>query len=374
MVAKLLVVTRSDGSGGVERNLRWLLPSLRSCGVTVDLRFCEPPPPGPRLLTAEQAPAPLGGVHRGRWRRVVQTMALRRLLRHGDYDAVVGTGPVANALVCLARSRRGPRTIIMEQNDPFIDRRRSWNRWFGWTYRRADAVVVHTDALAEEVRRVGWYPREVVVLPNAVDPDVPTTAPLDDRPPVICAIGRLVPQKGFDDLVDAVGRLATAPSDGGSAGFAGWSLCVVGDGPERAALEQRAVERGIGERVRFVGVHPEPWTFAEESAIFVLSSRHEGFGNVILEAMAAGCAVIVSDCRFGPPEIVRHDVDGLVYPTGDAAALADAIGTLVSDPGRRRRLAEAGRRRLDDFGVEPITTRWFSVLGFDQSGSSPRHS
>ena len=95
---------------------------------------------------------------------------------------------------------------------------------------------------------------------------------------------------------------------------------------------------------------------------------------MILEAMAAGCAVIVSDCRFGPPEIVRHDVDGLVYPTGDAAALADAIGTLVSDPGRRRRLAEAGRRRLDDFGVEPITTRWFSVLGFDQSGSSPRHS
>ena len=371
------MVTKSDGSGGVERNLRWLLPSLRALGVTVDLRFCEPPPPGPRLLSAERAPAPLGDVHRGRWRRVVQTRVLRRLLRHGEYDAVVGTGPVANALVCLAsgRGRRHrPRTILMEQNDPFIDRRRSWNRWFGWTYRRADAVVVHTDALADEVRRVGWYPREVAVLPNALDPDVPTTAPVDNRPPVVCAIGRLVPQKGFDDLVDAVAQLATAPSDVHGGGFTGWSLCVVGDGPERAALEERAVERGIGGRVRFVGVHPEPGTFAEESAIFVLSSRHEGVGNVILEAMAAGCAVIVSDCRFGPPEIVRHDVDGLVYPTGDVTALAGAIAVLATDPERRLRLANAGRHRLADFGVEQVTTRWMTLLGFDQSGSSPRHS
>ena len=373
MATRLLVVTKSDGSGGVERNLRWLLPALRRRGVIVDLRFCDPPPPGPRLLDHEQAPAPLGGDRRGLWRRTAQWVAIRRLLRHGAYDAVVGTGPVANALVSLARGRRGPRTLIMEQNDPFIDRRRSWNRRFGWTFRRADAVVVHTDALAAEVRRVGWYPREVVVLPNALDPDVPTTAPLDDRPPVVCAIGRLVPQKGFDDLLDAFAHLAVAPTAIGSDGFEGWSLCIVGDGPERVALERRAAASGIAERVRFVGLHPEPWTFAEAAAIFVLSSRHEGFGNVILEAMAAGCAVIVSDCRFGPPEIVRHDVDGLVYPTGDVAALAEAIGTLVHDPGRRRHLAEAGRRRLDDFGVEQITTRWMAVLGFDQSGSSPRH-
>jgi len=356
---RVLIVTKSDGVGGIERNLSWFVPSLRERGIDCDLVVLQPAVGGPELLV-DLDPVLLSGGGAGARSMIRRLWALRSLAR--DYDVVIGTGPVANQLVCLAAARA--HRIVAEQNDPFIDRRQRWNRRWGWVLRRADAVVVHTRELAEEVRAAGNYPAKVAVIPNAVDPSACAVAPSPERRPVVCGIGRLVPQKGFADLVRAFSAVGADADE--------WSLLLVGDGPERAALERLANDLGLGDRLTVTGMVADPWRAVDTAAVFVLPSHHEGFGNVILEAAAAGCVLLVSDCRFGPREIVRHERDGLVFRAGDVDELTALLRRLMTDVDLRRKLAAAGRERLADYSVERVVDDWIEVLGPSPSDDSPR--
>ena len=173
---RVLIVTKSDGVGGIERNLSWFVPSLRERGIDCDLVVLQPAVGGPELFV-DLDPVLLSGGGAGARSMIRRLWALRSLAR--DYDVVIGTGPVANQLVCLAAARA--RRIVAEGSDPFIDRRQRWNRRWGWVLRRADAVVVHTRELAEEVRAAGNYPAKVAVIPNAVDPSACAVAPSPER-------------------------------------------------------------------------------------------------------------------------------------------------------------------------------------------------
>ena len=180
---RVLIVTKSDGVGGIERNLSWFVPSLRERGIDCDLVVLQPAVGGPELFV-DLDPVLLSGGGAGARSMIRRLWALRSLAR--DYDVVIGTGPVANQLVCMAAARA--RRIVAEGSDPFIDRRQRWNRRWGWVLRRADAVVVHTRELAEEVRAAGNYPAKVAVIPNAVDPSACAVAPSPERRPVVCCL------------------------------------------------------------------------------------------------------------------------------------------------------------------------------------------
>jgi len=361
---RVLILTKSDGVGGVERNLAWFVPALRASGVDADVETLQRLPQSrtgsvPGLLESLE-PAVFAGGSRGAVGLLKQLAALRR--RSRSYDAVIGTGPAANLLICLAVARRGPMTVIAEQNDPFIQSRLRWNRRWLWAMRRARAVTVHTEALADELRVSSHYPKRLAVIPNAVDPGAELTDPLGPRDRVLCGVGRLTVQKGFDDLVRAfagLGELAV-----------GWSLLLVGDGPERERLTELADELGIGDRLTITGMVPAPWSRIDRAAVFALCSHHEGFGNVILEAMAAGCAIVVSDCRFGPREIVRHGIDGAVYRAGDVNSLTTALASLIDNEEHRRGLAVAGQQRLAEYSVDRVVADWLDLLGFASQASS----
>src|SRR3990172_10535858 len=116
---------------------------------------------------------------------------------------------------------------------------------------------------------------------------------------------------------------------------------MVGEGRERARLERLAAGLGLAQRVRMPGAVDDPTLWFAHADLFVLSSRWEGFGHVIVEAMASGLPVLATDCPHGPRDIVTDGVDGVLVPSNDSLALAEGIARLVADREMRRRLAGA---------------------------------
>ena len=140
----------------------------------------------------------------------------------------------------------------------------------------------------------------------------------------------------------------------------GWSF--LGEGPERAALEQAIRERGLAERVTLPGVSKTPEDWLRACDLFVLSSRYEGFPNALGEAMACGLPVVSFDCPVGPGEIITHGEDGLLVPAGDVSALAAAMRRLIENPDESVRMAGRAARVVERFGEEAVVARWEELL------------
>jgi glycosyltransferase involved in cell wall biosynthesis len=195
----------------------------------------------------------------------------------------------------------------------------------------------------------------LALLPNPL-PSTPALAASGgvSSPSGFITVARLVPQKGLDVLIAALPRLSGAAAT--------WPVTLVGDGPERAALEQQARDLGVSRRLRCLGFRSDPERFLAEAAVFVLPSRFEGMPNALLEAMAAGLAVIVTDASPGPLEVVEPGVSGLVVPSDDPAALAKAMDALASDPDRCRRMGAAARTRIVALDWPQLEPLWRSIL------------
>ena len=159
----------------------------------------------------------------------------------------------------------------------------------------------------------------------------------DGGSPVVLGVGRLVPQKDFTTLIEAF-RLVLAERS--------CRLLILGEGPMRGDIEDRARSFGLDERVSMPGWVENPYAFMARAALFVLSSRYEGFGNVLVEAMACGCPSVSTDCPAGPAEILE-DPD-LLVPVGDSRALATAMLRVLARPVERAVLRASAAR----FSVE----------------------
>ena len=192
-----------------------------------------------------------------------------------------------------------------------------------------------------------------IVVPNGVDPaneesPEPIKLPFDR---FVLAYGRVVEKKGFDLLIDAFARFAETDQDVG--------LVIGGDGAARPDLEARVRVAGLCGRVVFPGRLSRArvaWATAAAS-VFVLPSRVEPFGIVVLEAMRAGLPVVVSD-RGGAPDIVREGVEGFVVDPTDSAVMADRISRVLTDPLLAARMGAAGRDRVQSFDWTDVTRRY----------------
>jgi glycosyltransferase involved in cell wall biosynthesis len=203
-------------------------------------------------------------------------------------------------------------------------------------------------------------PARTVVILNGVDPQAAVIRTHEgvDRPRLV-SVGRLKAPKDFPTLLEAVSRLAHQPLD----------LRVIGDGPDRAALEEMIQALGLDTRVQLVGDRDDVLALLGESDCFVLSSTSEGLPISILEAMAAGLPVVASDVG-GVHELVAPDVTGLLVPARDPAALAQALGSLLVDASVRARLGAAARAAVEErFNVDRVRkehlTLYESLLGME---------
>jgi len=202
----------------------------------------------------------------------------------------------------------------------------------------------------------------MVVIPNGIDNEeiralAARTADhpwfLDGSIPVLISIGRLVEQKGFDDLLNALQIvLRSTPV----------RLILLGEGPKRKALETLARDLNLGQYIDFHGFVANPYTFVKQSSLYVLSSRYEGFGIVILESLALGVPVISTDCPSGPGELLEGGLWGNLIPPGQPKVLASAILSLLGDPDRMDYLSQMGPDRAQAFEIEIIASKYIELF------------
>ena len=153
--------------------------------------------------------------------------------------------------------------------------------------------------------------------------------------------------------------------------IAGLELVILREGAERGRLEALARRLGVASRVRLPGVVADVESWYRGALCFVLSSRYEGWPNVLMEAMAAGCPVVSVDCPYGPAEMLNGGERGLLVAEHDIPALSRAISRVVCEEELRGRLAADGRRHAAAFAPEKIAHLW---LDRDRKGCSRRHA
>jgi glycosyltransferase involved in cell wall biosynthesis len=222
------------------------------------------------------------------------------------------------------------------------------------SYRRLDALAVLTRGDLRDYRRALKGARtRIVQIPNAL-PQL-GGEPSDLTNPVVVAAGRLTPQKGFDMLIRAFALVVEARPD--------WTLRIFGDGPLRNRLERKIRQFGLQEHVFLMGSAEDLGRELSKASVFALSSRFEGFGLVLVEAMSKGVPVVSFRCRRGPAEIITDGVDGLLVRPRDVRGLAAGILRLIEDEDERRRLGAAALQSAARYDLTSVSSRWLELLG-----------
>lgn len=288
-------------------------------------------------------------------------------MRRRRPDAVLSALNRANIVAVLATrlSNVDTRVVVSEHNHlstyikhAMLRERALLPRLIHSFYPRADDIVAVSQGVAEDLESTTSLDQdEITVIHNpAMTPEVkemsskPVDHPwFDTEKPVIIGLGNLTEQKDFPTLLRAVDHLRE------------WRKCrliICGEGEKRPELEELITRLGIESIVDLPGFVDNPYAMMNKADVFALSSKWEGFGNVVVEALGCGCPVVSTDCPSGPAEILHNGKYGKLVPIGDPEALASAISEQIDNPTRSDRL----RDRATDFSVENVAEEYLGVL------------
>ncbi len=342
------------GWRGGQRQTLWLARALRAQGHGTLLAARSGQPLADRAVAEGLNVWPLRPFVEG---DPLAVWSLRRAMRRANATIVHAHSGHAVALGALATLGTAARLVVTRR----VDFRLNDNAFTRWKYRRASAVIAISDAVGAALRASGVAPDRITVIPSGVDLDrrvdaasSATLAALGVPPgaPVVVQVSALV---GHKDPLTFVRAVAVAHRR-----VPALRALLVGDGHLRGEVTAAVRELDLEDVLRVTGYRADADALIAAANVVTLSSREEGLGTVLLDAMAFGGAVAAT-AAGGIPEIVRDDVTGLLAPIGDGAALGDRIARLASDPALAARLAAAARGRVRAFSVEATAEQTLGV-------------
>jgi glycosyltransferase involved in cell wall biosynthesis len=356
---KVLHVTKVQGIGGAEQHLLALLPALRERGV--DARFLSLDAGGDaerfhRALDDRNVP----------WRRIQSGLDVSPRLAASVLRAVRAEAPDLLHTHMVHADVYGSLAAHILRT-PFVSTRHNDDRYLLGPFRYVDRGFMHgvrrivsiSDAVRAFHIQAGLDPKKLVTihygldeLPTAASEVTPEQANVPADAPLVLAIGRLIEQKDHATLLHAFARVRRSHPDA--------RLAILGWGPLEAQTKALVERLGLGQVALILGrVEPRDWLARAD--IFAHTSRWEGFGIVLLEAMLSRLPVVATRVS-AIPEIVEDGETGLLAPAGDTVAVADALARLLSDAELRRALGDSGLSRARvEFSVEQMVDRTMRV-------------
>jgi len=247
-------------------------------------------------------------------------------------DAVLSTLTGTNLLTAVAcMLARGRVRLVLREASSIVNTRSAFKRRaMRWVYRRADTIVAVSDGVADDLRGLGLPGDRIRVIRNPVDlvrlrhlAGVGPMLPEIGGTPYIIALGRLTEAKDYQTLLRAYVYSELRRSH---------RLLIVGEGEQRVVLEGIVRDLDIADCVLFPGALDNPFRMLADASLLVLSSRWEGYPNVLLEALALNVPVVSTDCRHGPRELLGDGRYGRLVPVGDAVSLARAMEAELLHP------------------------------------------
>ncbi len=352
------------GRGGLSHVMLNLMNEMAGQGLNVHILLNNPEIPELKQLHPAVKKVLLGDA--GGPGRI---FSLAAWLKERGPDVLFSNREPANRTSVIAKMISGSRTkVAFRVGMPMkraLQRRNLVKRWLRqsyirFSYNRADVIIANAKGVAEDIAVVTGLPlTRINVLPNPTvsrllfekageDIDHPWLE--RGQPPVIMGVGRLARQKDFPTLIKAFSMVKKQTQT---------RLMILGEGKERAALQDLIDSLGLTDSVELYGYCPNPFALLKRAALFVLSSAWEGLPNVLIEAMALGVPVVATDCRSGPAEILDKGRYGRLVPVGNAEEMAGAILAALSDPPAREVLQRAAGR----YEASRCTLAYIKALG-----------
>lgn len=306
-----------------------------------------------------------------RWRSFIP--GLTHYLEETKPDALLSAKTLVNIVALTAKrwSRVDTRVVVSERTHLSTSIGRSRRDWKASTlpdlirdlYGDASGIIGISGHVADDLATLGAIDRARITTvhngllrPEALDLPASDHRWFGESPPVILSVGRLSKEKDFPTLIRSFALLRAHREA---------KLIIVGEGRERESLEALTHELGVSKDVDLPGFSNNPYAYMKSASLFVMSSTHEGFGNVLLEALAAGCPVMSTDCPGGPPEILDGGRIGPLVPVGNPEAMAREMAKILDAPPERTCLIE----RAADFDMESVAERYLACLLPDRFGA-----
>ena len=279
---------------------------------------------------------------------------LRKKIKEAHPDVLIGMSCIMSVYAYFCTFFTKIKAVGTERSNPY----EYMNNPVTTFMRRAGAVLcdgyVHQTHSAME-----FFPKcthkKSAVIQNAVfntavyDFEVPKV-----REKTVTTMGRLIPEKGFDVLIEAFSAVSRELPE--------YKLVIMGEGPLKENLKNLAKEKGLEDRVIFTGAVSDAVKRCSESSLFVLSSRSEGMPNALLEAMACGVPCVSTDCRMGPSELIENEVNGLLVPVDDAEAMAQAMLRILKDKELSEKLSSNALKIRETYSLDSVCKKWLSYL------------
>lgn len=375
MNLKLAVFLATSGHSGVDRMMGLLLPRIASRGIRVDLLHVRGK--GPHLPSDIEN---LNIIELGTSHSFSSLIPVAKYLKRERPDALLSDKDRVNQVAIIAKLLAGSETRTVVRSGTTISKALEDRGIFekirhflsmNYIYRLADAIITPSFGAAEDLSSFARIPLErITTIPNPVDRELlyqlsaePPSHPWFnkgniDMIPIIVGLGELGSSKDYTTLIKAFSTLRKNRTI---------KLVIIGAGRGKPDMEKLVSDLNIQEDVEFLGFVKNPFPYLGRADLFVLSSRYEGFGMALLEALSLGIPSVSTDCPSGPREILKDGRFGELVPVGDIEAMAQAMATTLDNPPEREFVMQAAI----PYSIETVTDSYLQIL--DLSGDETKH-